>query len=111
VGAAALSLPVGYVDPSSINSKLASGDSVSLRALRRGIPVINLINIRTIAMENAQYFRSTVEETAWLSHVRWSGVQRLLAALAALSAIAACFFVQLRSKHCNYQPQGEPSDV
>lgn len=54
VGMPALALPSGLILPNDADQSLAyarrsSGDSIALRAIRRGVPVINVLNIRGLA--------------------------------------------------------------
>jgi poly-gamma-glutamate system protein len=111
VGASALALPSGYIAIDAFNPGSVSGDSVALRALRREIPVINMINVRSIAMEHPQYFSSSMNEAHTLTQSRWPVGQRLVAALAALCLITACIMIRNPTEEFPHHAQGEPSHV
>ncbi|MCP4657065.1 MAG: poly-gamma-glutamate system protein [bacterium] len=57
VGAAPLALPPGLIDPRRAAAifhpdREVIGDSVAIRALRHGLPVINILNVRALAAEH-----------------------------------------------------------
>jgi len=102
-------LPSGYIAPDAFNAESVSGDSIALRSLRRGIPVINMINVRNIAMEHPQYFSGSIETASTLMQAQWPASQRVVAAVIALCLIAACFMIRHPTEPYLTQIQGDAS--
>lgn len=89
VGISALALPSGYIDPAD-HAWHGSGDSVALRALGRNIPVINLINLRGLAMEHAALFADQPNELMLMAQREWPTGHRVTGAALAVALLVAC---------------------
>ncbi len=110
VGAAALALPTGYTEPSALNLDYTNGDSAALRALRRGIPVANMINIRGIAMSHGALF-SGGNGKARLVEKHWPLALRIAAFLVVLGCLAACFAFRFKEPVYVDRHPGGPSNA
>ena len=100
VGATALALPTGLVLPGSVDVSRTGGDSLVLRALRRGVPVLNMINVRGIAADNAPFFPAD-------SARAWTPAHRVAAALMALALLALGAWHRARHDNAPPHPHGE----
>ncbi len=85
-GAAALALPHGIIDPEAFALSESDGESVAFGALRRGVPVLNVVNVRSVMLEAGLDPAAPADRGAAPPH-SWPARAVSLAAFAFLAAI------------------------